>query len=115
MILTTNCLVCMKTVMDGKNYSSRFTTKKETLKNLQLVKNGNIYRVPTELSENPQVFNKEFAETMEILQTMRSHAYIGGDFNIDLLKVNQKRHYNAFFLRIWWLRVISYVSPSPRG
>ena len=34
---------------------------------------------------------------MEILQTMRSLVYIGGDFNIDLLKVNQKHHYNAFY------------------
>ena len=37
--------------------------------------------------------------TLEIFQTMRSHVYvyIGGDFNIDLLKINQKHHYNAFY------------------
>ena len=58
---------------------------------------GNIYRVPNELSENLQIFNEEFAQTLEILQTMRSHVYIGGDFNIDLLKINQKHHYNAFY------------------
>ena len=29
---------------------------------------GNIYRVPKEISENLQIFNEEFAETLEILQ-----------------------------------------------
>ena len=28
---------------------------------------------------------------------MRNHVYIRGDFNIDLLKINQKHHYNAFY------------------
>ena len=32
---------------------------------------------------------------------MRSHVYIGGDFNIDLLKINQKHHYNAFYVNFF--------------
>ena len=60
-----------------------------------VVGNTCIYRVPTKPSENLQICNEDFAETLEILQTMRSHVYIGGDFNIVLLKINQKRHYNA--------------------
>ena len=33
---------------------------------------GNIYCVLNELSDNLQVFNEEFPETLEILQTMQS-------------------------------------------
>ena len=58
MILTMNCLVCMKTVLVGKFIHQDSRQKK--LKTVVVV--GNIYRVPNELSENLQIFNEEFAE-----------------------------------------------------
>ena len=93
MILTMNCLVCLKTVSVGKIYSSKFMTKKKHEK----IVVGNIYCVLNELSDNLQVFNEEFSETLKILKTMQSLVYIGGDFNIDLLKFNQKHHYDTFY------------------
>ena len=34
---------------------------------------------------------------MELLQTIRSPIYLCGDFNIDLLKINTKDHYNTLY------------------
>ena len=95
----------MKTVLDGKIYLLRFTTKRNSKK----IVVGNIYRVPNELSENLQI-----SVTLEILQTMRSHVYIGGDFNIDLLKINQKHHYNAFYENLVTAGYL-LLSPFQRG
>ena len=39
----------------------------------------------------------EFAETLETLQVNRNAIYLCGDFNIDLLKINTKIHYNTFY------------------
>ena len=39
----------------------------------------------------------EFAETLETLQVNRNAIFLCGDFNIDLLKINTKLHYNTFY------------------
>ena len=58
---------------------------------------GNIYRVPKELLPDFHTFQEEFDEALEILRTNRSPIYLCGDFNIDLLKINTKNHYNTFY------------------
>ena len=84
---------------------------------------GNIYRKPNELLHDFHKFQEEFDETLELLRVNRIpvhvlHYYIMygniyniyiyiyniyniqskcGDFNIDLLKLNVKDHYNTFF------------------
>ena len=57
----------------------------------------NVYRVPNETIHDLQIFNDEFAETLEILQSKRLQIYLCGDYNIDLLKIYQKNQYNLFF------------------
>ena len=57
---------------------------------------GNIYRVPKELLSDFHTFQEEFDEALELLRTNRSPIYLCGDFNIDLLKINTKDHYNTF-------------------
>ena len=58
---------------------------------------GNIYRVPKELLSDFHTFQEEFDEALELLRTNRSPIYLCGDFNIDLLKINSKNHYNTFY------------------
>ena len=58
---------------------------------------GNVYRVPNETVHDLQIFNDEFAETLEILQSKRLQIYLCGDYNIDLLKIYQKNQNNLFF------------------
>ena len=59
-------------------------------KNLTL---GNIYRPPRDVIENYQNFMNEFDS---IVQTLRGELLIAGDFNIDLLKFNEKLIINEF-------------------
>ena len=42
----------------------------------------------------------EFAETLDTLQVNQNAIYLCGDFNIDLLKINTKIHYNTFYINI---------------
>ena len=58
---------------------------------------GNVYRLPKELLPEFHTFIDEFAETLETLQVNRNAIYLCGDFNIDLLKINTKIHYNTFY------------------
>ena len=58
---------------------------------------GNIYRVPKELLSDFHTFQEEFDEALEILRINQSPIYLCGDFNIDLLKINTKDHYNTFY------------------
>ena len=39
----------------------------------------------------------EFAETLDTLQVNQNAIYLCGNFNIDLLKINTKIHYNTFY------------------
>ena len=58
---------------------------------------GNVYRVPNETVHDLQIFNEEFVETLEILQSKRQQIYLCGDYNIDLLNIFQKNQYNNLF------------------
>ena len=58
---------------------------------------GYDYRLPKELLPEFHTFMDEFAETLETLQVNRNAIYLCGDFNIDLLKINTKIHYNTFY------------------
>ena len=56
-----------------------------------------MYRVPNETVYDLQIFNDEFVDALEILQSKRLHTYLCGDYNIDLLKIFRKNQYNVFF------------------
>ena len=65
-----------------KNYSRDEKHKKYIIRN--------VYRVPNETVYDPQIFNDEFVDALEILQSKRLQTYLCGDYNIDLLKIYQK-------------------------
>ena len=58
---------------------------------------ANIYKPPYEGSEDFDVFLKEFNDFVNLLQNYGHSSHICGDFNINLLKIHSKPHYNAFF------------------
>ena len=58
---------------------------------------GNIYRRPSDSIDELSLFIQEFALFLSKLQTNPHKAYICGDFNINLLKINDSEHYNTFF------------------
>ena len=50
---------------------------------------GNIYRRPIDIVSSCNNFSAAFAKTLTLLQKKKRSIYIAGDFNIDLLKVNE--------------------------
>ena len=58
---------------------------------------ANIYKPPYEGSEDFDVFLKEFDDFVNLLQNYVHSSHICGDFNINLLKIHSKPHYNTFF------------------
>ena len=58
---------------------------------------GNIYRPPRERNENYQQFIKEIIPIVSTFDKNNNETIITGDFNINLLKVNEKPIVNEFF------------------
>ena len=57
----------------------------------------NIYKPPFEGLEDFNLFLTEFHEFVNMLSNYGHSSYICGDFNINLLKIGIKSHYNTFF------------------
>jgi hypothetical protein len=64
------------------------------LNETKLLTIGNIYRPPRDLIENYTNFKTEFEN---ILRVFNGNVLIGGDFNIDLLKLTEKSIINEYF------------------
>ena len=77
--------VCPKSTI----WEGQFIQLTEKLANKKIVL-GNIYRPPMDTNENYKQFISEFATLLAHLDRCNSDVIIGGDFNIDLLKVNDK-------------------------
>ena len=58
---------------------------------------ANIYRPPCEILETFTTFLREFDLFLNRLSRMKHFTYICADFNIDLMKLYTKQHYNMFF------------------
>ena len=58
---------------------------------------GNIYEPPYEGLEDFNIFSTEFHDFVNMLSGYGHSSYICGDFNINLLKISTKSHYNTFF------------------
>jgi len=55
---------------------------------------GNVYRPPRDVNENYYTFIEEFNNC---LKDISDEALIGGDFNIDLLRINEKQVISEYF------------------
>ena len=58
---------------------------------------GNIYRPPRDLNENYNNFMKELEPILETLNNKHGELILAGDFNINLLKINDKKTHSDFF------------------
>ena len=58
---------------------------------------GNIYKPPYEGLDDFNLFLTEFHDFVNMLSGCGHSSYICGDFNINLLKISTKSHYNTFF------------------
>ena len=53
----------------------------------------NIYRKPIDLRDEFELFSS----LVTIIKNIKRTSHICGDFNIDLLKIKEKKHYNDYF------------------
>ena len=58
---------------------------------------SNIYRPPEKYIEELDRFIEEFEIFLTIIKCYKKSAFICGDFNINLLEINNNRHFNTYF------------------
>ena len=58
---------------------------------------GNIYRPPRDINENYETFIEELTPTLDKLNKRKTEVVIAGDYNIDLLKINEKAILSEYF------------------
>ena len=57
----------------------------------------NIYRKPSDLRDEFELFATQFSSLVTNIKNIKRTSHICGDFNIDLLKIKEKKHYNDYF------------------
>ena len=58
---------------------------------------GNIYRPPRDVLQNYQTFTSELASIITVLSKSKCEVVLSGDYNIDLLKLNDNTNISDFF------------------
>ena len=75
---------------------------------------GNIYRPPRDVNDNYRNFINEFTQVLNLLKNRTSEVIIAGDFNIDLLKINEKDIVNTYFESITSLSYFPQITLPTR-
>ena len=58
---------------------------------------GSIYRRPSDLVADISQFIDEFTTVLSNIHATCKQSYINGDYNINLLKLQNNAHYNTFY------------------
>ena len=58
---------------------------------------SNIYRLPNEIVQDVNIFTNEFSTYLSLIKNRKRSSFICGDFNINLLLLDAKQHYNHFY------------------
>ena len=58
---------------------------------------SNIYRKPGEILDEFNIFLAEFTSFLTYIKNQNCPSYLCGDYNIDLLKIKTKNHFNNYF------------------
>ena len=58
---------------------------------------SNIYRLPNEIVQDVNTFTDQFSLYLSLLKRRKHSSFVCGDFNINLLSLDNKRHVNHFF------------------
>ena len=85
----------MNRPLDRNIYASKF----QTIDNQPSTKHVlcNIYRKPSDLRDEFELFATQFSSLVTNIKNIKRTSHICGDFNIDLLKIKEKKHYNDYF------------------
>ena len=57
----------------------------------------NIYRKPNEIVNDLDAFTNELSSLLSKIKSIKHSSYVCGDYNIDLLKVKDNKHYCKYF------------------
>ena len=68
-----------------------------TLANNTRIIVGNIYRAPRELNNQIADFTEAFSQTLQKLSNKYKSVFLCGDYNLNLLRINDKPRYAEFF------------------
>ena len=77
-----------------KVYLSKYGGKTVYIKKYVI---GNIYRLPSYISDDVKSFINEFTALLNSLSIRSKSVYLCGDYNIDLLKIHTVEDYSSFF------------------
>ena len=61
---------------------------------------SNVYRLPNELVQDVNIFATEFSTYLSLIKNRKRISFICGDFNINLLSLDTRQHYNNFYDRV---------------
>ena len=61
---------------------------------------GSIYRLPSYVNIDIEIFTEEYTELLNNLQSRSKFVYLCGDYNIDLLKISTNNVFNKFYENI---------------
>ena len=61
---------------------------------------GNIYRLPSYVNSDIEIFTEEYTELLNNLRSRSKFVYLCGDYNIDLLKITTDDVFNKFYENI---------------
>ena len=58
------------------------------------------YRLPNEIVQDVNIFATEFSTYLSFIKNRKRTSFICGDFNINLLSLDTRQHYNNFYDRV---------------
>ena len=61
---------------------------------------SNVYRLPNEIVQDVYIFATEFSTYLSLIKNRKRTSFICGDFNINLLSLDTRQHYNNFYDRV---------------
>ena len=59
-----------------------------------------MYRLPNEIVLDVNIFATEFTTYLSLIRNRKRTSFICGDFNINLLSLDTRQHYNNFYDRV---------------
>ena len=75
---------------------------------------GNLYRIPSDLIDKTDRFIDEFTNLLTVIDSKSLKAYICGDYNLNLLKINSDTRCNTLFENLTSLGFIPKVTLPTR-
>ena len=75
---------------------------------------GNVYRLPSYISDDVISFIKQYSDLLNIIRARSKFVYVCGDYNIDLLKINSNNEYCSFYENVLSSSFAPKITLPPR-